>query len=44
MFGVKPPGADFSRLDPIVCREIAEGVERERRSFLDAKGLRDEIA
>jgi predicted O-methyltransferase YrrM len=30
VFGVKPQGADISRLDPAVCEEIIAQVERER--------------
>jgi predicted O-methyltransferase YrrM len=34
VFGRKPPEADFARFDPEVCREILDGVERERRERL----------
>lgn len=44
VFGVKPAGADLARFDPAVCAEIIAGVERERRAYLDARGLTDDIA
>jgi len=37
LFGVKPPGADFTRFDRSVCDRLIEEVERERDAALHAR-------
>lgn len=38
IIGIKPADADFGRFDTSVCREIYEGVTRDRDAFLDRAG------